>query len=137
MRCLRIITGISVREKQRNIETVETMMRKRRLKWLGHVASMEPDRIPRQLLVCKLKGEKCSVGGQKLRWVDVVMRDLKKCKIKQDWKNIAQNRDEWSSIVEAAANEVNERAEEMEKLKKDMQRGKREKRGNKWKSRLT
>ena len=50
-----------------------------------------PDRIPRQLLVCKLKGGKRSVGGQKLQWVDVVMRDLKKCKIEQDWMNIAQN----------------------------------------------
>ena len=134
MRCLRIILGISVREKQRNttvrsmarIETVETMIRKRRLRWLGHVARMKPDRIPRQLLVCKFDGGKRSVGGQKLRWVDVVIRDLKKCKIDQDWMSIAQDRDEWGSIVEATANEVNEKAEEMEKMKKDMRKERRE-----------
>ena len=34
-----------------SIETVETMIRKRRLRWLGHVARMEPDRIPGQLLL--------------------------------------------------------------------------------------
>ena len=56
MRCLRIILGISVREKQRRgilmfglrqALTVETMIRKRRIRWLGHVARMEPHRIPR------------------------------------------------------------------------------------------
>ena len=65
MRCLRVILGVSVREKQRNteirsranIETVETMVRKRRLRWLGHVARMDAGRIPRQLLVCKLEAE--------------------------------------------------------------------------------
>ena len=33
----------------------------------------------RQLLVCKFEGGKRTVGGQKLTWVDIVMRDLKKC----------------------------------------------------------
>ena len=47
------------------------------------------------------------------------MRDLKKCKVDQDWMSIAQNRDQWSAIIEAAANEVNERDEEMEKIRKD------------------
>jgi len=45
---------ILTREKQRNatirttasIETVETMMRKRKLRWLGHVVRMKLDRIP-------------------------------------------------------------------------------------------
>ena len=57
MHCLRIVLGISVKEKQRNsvvrakasIETVETMIRKRRLRWLGHIARMESHLIPRQL----------------------------------------------------------------------------------------
>ena len=69
----------------------------------------------RQLLVYKFKGGKHSVGGQKLRWVDVVMNDLKKCSIGKDWMSIAQNCEEWSSTVEAAANEVNEKAEETER----------------------
>ena len=55
MRCLRIILGILVRQKQRNtdiwakasIDTVDKMIRKRRLRWLGHVARMEPHCIPR------------------------------------------------------------------------------------------
>ena len=56
MRYLQIVLGISVREKRNNdvrakasIETVETITRKRRLRWIGHVARMEPHRIPRQV----------------------------------------------------------------------------------------
>ena len=97
MRCLRIILGILVKQKQRNtdiwakasIDTVDKMIRKRRLRWLGHVARMEPHRIPRRLLVCKFAGGKRAVGGQKLRWVDVVMRDLKKCKLNQKLMYVA------------------------------------------------
>ena len=37
---------------------------------------IKPDRIPRQLLACKFEGGKHSVGGQKLQWVDVVIRDF-------------------------------------------------------------
>ena len=47
MRCLQIILQVPVREKQRNtdlraranIETVETMVRKRRMRLLGHIYS--------------------------------------------------------------------------------------------------
>ena len=84
-----------------SIETLETMIRKRRLRWLGQVTRMEHHHIPRQLLVCKFEGGKRSVGGQKLRWVDIVMRDLKKCKINKEWMHIAQHRAKWRSIVDA------------------------------------
>ena len=102
MRCLRIILGVSMREKQRNtdirakanIETVETMVRKRKLRWLGHVARMDAGRIPRQLLVCRPETGKHTAGGQKLRWADIVTKDLKRCKINKDWRKIAQDRDE-------------------------------------------
>ena len=66
----------SVKDKQRNtditakanLETAETMVRKRRLRWLGHVARMGAGRISRQLLVCRPETGKCTAGGQKLRW---------------------------------------------------------------------
>ena len=64
-----------------NIDTVETMVRKRRLRWLGHVARMDPGRIPRQLLVCKFETGQRTVGGQKMRWADIVTKDLKRCKV--------------------------------------------------------
>ena len=47
-----------------NMETVESMLRRRRLRWLGHVARMGTERIPRQLLVCKPEGGKRTAGGR-------------------------------------------------------------------------
>ena len=62
---------MSVKEKRRNtdikakakIETAKTMVRNRRLRWLGHVAG----HISRQLLVCRPETGKRTAGGQKLR----------------------------------------------------------------------
>ena len=87
---------------------------------------MKPHRIPRRLLVCKFAGGKRAVGGQKLRWVDVVMRDLKKCKLNQEWMHVAQDRDKWSCVVETAVTELNEEAEETEKMKKDKRKERRD-----------
>ena len=93
---------MSVKEKQRkadirakaNIETAETMVRKRKLRWLRHVARMGAGQISRQLLVCRPETGKRTAGGQKLRWADIVTKDLKRCKIDKDWRNIAQDWDE-------------------------------------------
>ena len=136
IRCLRIILGVSVKEKRRhtdiraraNIDTVETMVRKRRLRWLGHVARMDPERIPRQLLVCKFETGRRTVGGQKMRWADAVTKDLKRCKLDKDWRAIAQDRDKWNAMVESRVNDLNAEAEELEKRKKDERKERREKR---------
>ena len=82
MRCVRVILGLTKWNKKRNtdcelramagLERVEVMQMRRRLRWLGHVARMEETRIPKYLLTCKPDGSKCSVGGQKRPWNDVV-----------------------------------------------------------------
>ena len=86
IRCLRIILGVSVREKKHY-----TIMRKmakqqrkpstfsqRHLRFLGHLSRIPKDQLPRQLLVCAPAGGKRSAGGQKRRWNDVVTCSLKK-----------------------------------------------------------
>ena len=79
---------------------------------------MDAGRIPRQLLVCRPETGKCTAGGQKLRWADIVTKDLKRYKIDKDWRKIAQDRDEWNAIIENRVIELNTEAEELEKLKK-------------------
>ena len=72
MHYIRVILGVSVREKQKNtdmrvranIETVETMVRKKRLRWLGYVARTEAGCLPGQLLVCRLEVGKLQLGGK-------------------------------------------------------------------------
>ena len=73
-------------------------IRKKRLRWLGHLATMKPHCILRQLLVCKFEGGKHTVDGQKLRWIDIVMKDLKKCKLNKELMDIAQGHAKWRFV---------------------------------------
>ena len=62
MRCLRRILGISWQEKNPNTEVLAraglpsmlTLLRQRRLRWLGHVRRMEDGRIPKDILYGQL-----------------------------------------------------------------------------------
>ena len=42
---------------------------------------MNDNRLPKQLLVCAPVDGKRAAGGQKYRWNNLVMRDLKSCKL--------------------------------------------------------
>ena len=66
------------------IERVDVMVMRRRLCWLGHLEHLDGTRLPKCLLVCCPLGSKLSVGGQKMRWYDVIMRELKKCNLVSD-----------------------------------------------------
>ena len=60
LRSLRHILGISWRDKVPNIEvldhaslpTMYTLLRQRRMCWIGHVRCMEDGRIPKDILYC-------------------------------------------------------------------------------------
>ena len=41
------------------------------------------------LLVCRPQAGKRLAGGQKRRWNDVVLSDLKKCDLLSDWHDVA------------------------------------------------
>ena len=88
-RCIRIILGISnrqqwsehittsdVRRRWGDEETAAEKVRKRRLEWLGHVARMPDDRIPKTTLFSWLP-QACPRCGPRRRWRDVIRRDLK------------------------------------------------------------
>ena len=51
----------------------EVMVMRRRLRWLGHMETMDISRLPKCLLVSQLLSGKRSVGGQKRRWNDLVV----------------------------------------------------------------
>ena len=54
-----------------------TLLRQRRLRWLGHVGRMDDGRIPKDLLYGELAKGKRLVGRPKLRSKDVCKRDMK------------------------------------------------------------
>ena len=60
------------------LEKVDILIMRKWLRWLGHVQRMEGCHQPKCLLVCKPSIGKRSAAGQKKRWNDVMMEDLKR-----------------------------------------------------------
>ena len=46
-------------------------------------------------LVCIPAQSSKAAGGQKLRWSDIVDKDLKQCGLVKTWQDRAKNREEW------------------------------------------
>ncbi|CAH1252113.1 OBSCN [Branchiostoma lanceolatum] len=104
MRCMRRILGISWKDKVTNTEvlsraglpTMFTLLRQRRLRWLGHVRRMEDGRIPKDLLYGELISGKRRTGRPQLRFKDVCKRDLKALDIDTEhWEDLASDRSRW------------------------------------------
>ena len=107
MRCLRIILSISIRDNKRNTsirkaakqQRVSSLLSQRRLRFAGHLVRISGNRLPCKLLVCSLPFGRRSVGGQKCRWNDLLLRDLRKIGLGDDWKSKAMDRNEWKRII--------------------------------------
>ena len=85
MRSIRRILGISWQDKVSNADvlsraglpTMYTLLRQRRLRWLGHVRRMEDGRIPKDILYGELALGRRTTGRPHLRYKDVCARDRK------------------------------------------------------------
>ena len=106
MRCLRRILSIWWTDEVSNNEVLEradipsmfTLLRKRRLRWLGHVHRMEDRRIPKDLLYGELESGSRPVGRPKPSFKDVCKRDMLATGLPTgNWKTHATDRGEWSS----------------------------------------
>ena len=75
---------------------IPSMLMQRRLRWLGHVHRMEPDRLPREILYGELRDGTRKVGRPLLRYKDTIKRDLMAVKINTNsWEDTAANRYDW------------------------------------------
>ena len=74
-----------------------------------HVVRMEENRLPKILLYGELRGGRRSVGGQKLRYKDVIKRQLKKieCDV-NSWERDAKDRDVRKGIVTQSVTRIDE-----------------------------
>ena len=111
MRCLHRILSISWTDKVSNNEVLEradipsmfTLLRQRRLRWLGHVHRMEDGRIPKDLLYGELESGSRPVGRPKLRFKDVCKRDMLATGLPTgNWETHAADRGEWRSVCSRA-----------------------------------
>tara|TARA_B110001454_G_scaffold15635_1_gene14033 strand:+ start:278 stop:3463 length:3186 start_codon:yes stop_codon:yes gene_type:complete len=96
------------------LQCIQTLLRKNRIRWAGHVTRMTDDRIPKQLLYCQLREGKRSVGRQKKRFKDSLKESLKDFSIDpSSWEVKAQNRPTWRRLTNQGAKRYEkERAEE-------------------------
>ena len=67
-----------------------------RLRWAGHVNRMPKQRIPRLLLHGVLQEGTRQTGRPRLRFKDVIKRDLKDFDIEpESWTSLSNDRDNW------------------------------------------
>ena len=73
------------------------LLLQRRLEWLGHVARMPDDRIPKVLLFGLLPSRYLP-GGPRKRWRDCVAADLKAVGAPPAWYALAQSHPDWRKL---------------------------------------
>jgi hypothetical protein len=77
---------------------------KRMMRWAGHVARMGEGRNMYRFLVGKPKGKRL-LERPRRRWKDGIKMDLRETGWESvEWINLAQDRDRWRALVNAAMN---------------------------------
>ena len=108
MRHLQAIMNISWKDKITNIEvlkwaglpSIKDMLIQMYLRWLGYVARMDHQRLPRQLLYSQLCKGKCNRSRPRIRFKDTVKRNLKKLDIERgSWQRKAKDIAVWKNLI--------------------------------------
>jgi len=109
MRCLRSILGLFWKDRVPNTSILQTtgsydlitIIRHRRLRWAGHVSRMEDNRLPKQVLYSELPDAHRPIGRPKLRFRDMLQRDLNAFSITStSWEKLASDKRDWKSAIE-------------------------------------
>ena len=110
-RCLRNTLGITWKDKITNAEvlhrtgsnTLFYILTQRRLRWLGHVRRMPCGHLPKDILYGELATGRRDLGRPKLRFKDVVKRDLRTARLDEEWESMALQRPQWRKAVTHAS----------------------------------
>jgi len=106
MRALRSILGICWQDCITNLEvldhahstSVESMLLKAQLRWVGHVINMKEHRMPRRLLYGELLQGKRHQGRPKKQYKDTVKASLQWCELKpKELEEATSERPQWRS----------------------------------------
>ena len=101
------------------IPSMYTLLKQRRLRWLGHVVRMDDGRIPKDLLYGELAQAKRPTGRPQLRYKDVCKRDLKALGIDINGReSLASNRSAWRQAVQQGLLEFEEALAEQAETKR-------------------
>jgi hypothetical protein len=84
-----------------SLPNIVRVIKSRRMRWAGDVASMGEGRGVHRVLVGKLEGKR-PLGRPSRRWEDNVRMDLQEVECGcEDWIGLAQDRDRWRALVSA------------------------------------
>ena len=117
MSCLRKILGITWKDRvphtvvleRTGCVSLESMINRNLLRWLGHVIRMDDSRLPKQLLYGELTEGRRAAGGQLKRYKDNAKRTLKACHMEPKLlETQAVDRQEWRALSRAGLALFNE-----------------------------
>lgn len=110
-RCVRSMCGVTMKDVfEKHLSTADLLIKlkmlsidsyvsKRQLRWLGHVARMGYDRLPRKLLSSWVPSKRPK-GAPQFTYGRGIYKCLKKCNIEKcGWFNFALNRLEWNGLI--------------------------------------
>ena len=119
--CLRRILGIKWQDRVPDTEVFEkaglpsihTILVQTQLRWAGHVARMEDQRLPKQLLFGELTDGKRKACGPKKRFKDTLKSSLKAFDIQtSSWELTAQDRPSWRQRLYKGAKRLEDQRQE-------------------------
>lgn len=117
VRALRSILGIKWQDRITNLEvldrahssSIESILIKTQLRWVGHVIRMDIHRMPRRLLYGELVDGKRNKGRPKKRFKDNVKANLQWCQIEpKELEECASDRPRWRTKIHDAVNTFEE-----------------------------
>ena len=91
-------TSEELRHRWGDATAMSEKVRIRRLEWLGHLARMEPDCLPKRILFGAFQQTRPFCGPRQ-RWRDVITRDMKSLNIPVRWYEVAQDRVQWRQLI--------------------------------------
>ena len=104
LRCLRRLLSIRWQDRVPNVEvlrradlpSIQALLGRRRLRWLGHLHRMDKKRIPRQLLYGELANGQRKRGRPQLRFKDICKSTMLPFQIDHtNWEATAEHRGLW------------------------------------------
>ena len=107
MKCLRKICKVSLKDRINNerildwcnVAKVSNIVSHRRLRWLGHLARMPDERLPKRVLFGHMDGSGLR-GKSQQQWVDYVGEDLQIAGLSYTWWKKSQDRAGWRAAIE-------------------------------------
>merc|ERR1712237_283401 len=82
------------------LTSIETMLMKNQLRWVGHIVRMEDSRLPKQIFYSELSDGVRRRGRPLLRSKDVLKVKLNTCNLSpNDWEVSSHNRSTWRGTI--------------------------------------